>query len=371
MRGNAVSRWPSLGVVVGGLLLVAIAVLDLLVLRDDPVRNGSIIHAGDGSSFVREIPRRLTGAARYPPWQAFDERTGSFLFVDKFGRVFVVDDDSSTSGFHCDDHPWPACELLTFGPGPGEVTLPVDDPGGLNFFQSAQVMALDGTVRDRLDLTAAVTASGEPALVEDLAWSPDGEHLAVSTVASHDCDPDRVPCEGRVWIFDRDGGEPRLVYSEAAPDELLGGRYPNLPVPGNLAWSPRGQRLGLVVASNWVPLPRGVKPRLLTVRLPLAALASFTRDLAMKLPVVGRPADGRAVAGQPRVAETLHVYGDLDSREVGEDYEQFAFAWSPDGTRIAVTTNNGIAELSAEDGHRLARHPGDEVLGPLAWLRER
>ena len=42
------------------------------------------------------------------------------------------------------------------------------------------------------------------------------------------------------------------------------------------------------------------------------------------------------------------------------------FAWSPDGTRIAVTSGAGIAELSS-DGKRITPPRGSGT-GPLAWL---
>jgi hypothetical protein len=51
----------------------------------------------------------------------------------------------------------------------------------------------------------------------------------------------------------------------------------------------------------------------------------------------------------------------------------FPFAWSPDGTRIAVAGEGGVEEISAVDGQVLARPPGvgvdDEGYNQdLAWL---
>jgi Tol biopolymer transport system component len=47
-------------------------------------------------------------------------------------------------------------------------------------------------------------------------------------------------------------------------------------------------------------------------------------------------------------------------------------AWSPDGTRIAVRTKDGVVEISAEDGRLLARHPQNRGnSGWLIWLAER
>jgi hypothetical protein len=73
----------------------------------------------------------------------------------------------------------------------------------------------------------------------------------------------------------------------------------------------------------------------------------------------------------------LHTYDDLTEAQSsfllpGRIYGlTFAFAWSPDGSRIAVTSGPGVTEISAADGHVLARHRGDDVLGPLAWLPDR
>ena len=46
------------------------------------------------------------------------------------------------------------------------------------------------------------------------------------------------------------------------------------------------------------------------------------------------------------------------------------FAFSPDGTRIAVTARQRITEISVNDGRVRARHHL-KVLGPLAWVRGR
>jgi hypothetical protein len=75
----------------------------------------------------------------------------------------------------------------------------------------------------------------------------------------------------------------------------------------------------------------------------------------------------------------LHVYDDIFNAGTQlvykEEYEQFAFAWSPDGTRIAVAGLGSVVEISADDGEVLARHPGSAGNGVsgegLAWLPER
>ena len=75
----------------------------------------------------------------------------------------------------------------------------------------------------------------------------------------------------------------------------------------------------------------------------------------------------------------LHVYDDVVAAGTQlvyeEDYTRFTFAWSPDGTRIAVTGSGSVIEISADDGRVLARHPGSGGNGvagdAMAWLPER
>jgi WD40 repeat protein len=203
----------------------------------------------------------------------------------------------------------------------------------------------DDTLQDTLDISA-VLSQGRDLNLSDLAWSPDGSRLAISTESDDfDCDRSSAPCEGKVWIFDRDGGEPQLVFTERAPERV---------VLRDLAWSPDGGTLALLVASDFYSFDYSdsaseERPRLIALRVP---------------------------PNQPVRAETLKVYDDWDPGVkvivVADDYHvAFPFAWSPDGTRIAVTSAGGIAEISSEDGEVLARHPGEGVDGPLAWLRER
>jgi WD40-like Beta Propeller Repeat len=132
----------------------------------------------------------------------------------------------------------------------------------------------------------------------------------------------------------------------------------------DLAWSPDGRNLGVVVATNDEGgLAAGEWPRLVALRLD---------------------------PGQPVRADELDTYDDK-VRLVGTEgllpdhyFFEFAFAWSPDGTRIAVPSQGEVAEISADDGHVLARLPSerdfevggqgalfDGGYGPLAWLPER
>jgi len=281
----------------------------------------------------------ITSANAGQEWHAFDQNAGLFYYFKYWTeRAFVFDQDGPVAKFDCP--PSVDCEFATaFGPGPEELTVPGD--------QSVQVIGFDGKVRHTLEISPDSPVFIDEAPITDLAWSPDGNRLAISN--EPDCGYGSDACEGKVWIVERDGGEPQLVFTERAPADL--------------AWSPDGRSLTLLVSSDVVEFDDiahdGVWPRLVALRL--------------------QP-------GQPVRAETLHVYDDVGLpawNDVPDGWRfYFASAWSPDGSRIAVTSKGGVSEISAEDGHLLARH-SDESLdcetsganarrgcGLLAWLPE-
>ena len=337
-----------------------------------PMPNGRIVHSQANILWQGDSPVPQPGAKPYYAWQAFDQRTGSFLYVGDDERLLnVVDQDGLVAEVPCDTATTTANDLVTwattcggwarFGPGPDEVSVlsndlvdtSVEDPGP----RFVQTLAFDGTIRDKLDVSAVVP---QGQTLTDFGWSPDGSHLAISTEPDSDCDPAASRCESYVWIVDRVGGEPQLVFTERTPEKLVDGKYINHPSLRQLAWSPEGRTLSLLVSftfkwPDWRPLPR-----LVALRLP---------------------------PDQPARAETLHVYGrtEWEREETSRAFQYFisegvAYAWSPDGTRIAINSPSWIAEISADDGTVLTRHPAmefpgqtgtpEEFLGPIAWLRK-
>ena len=156
-------------------------------------------------------------------------------------------------------------------------------------------------------------------------------------------------CGAEVWLFDRDGGDPQLVHT-ATPADPTDGELRQPPVLAGLGWSPDGRSLAVSIATP--PLGRPTWPQLIAFRFE---------------------------PGEPVRTDVLHVYDDVVTAGTqlvyDEEYTRFTFAWSPDGTRIAVTGSGSVVEISADDGRTLARHPGSGGNGvagdAIAWLPER
>ena len=326
-------RRRDVGRVAAAVVVLAVSVGGVLAARDQdsvrepvgpvPMRNGQIV-----------VPEGDTEA-----WEEFDQRSGSFLYFsavddDSAGDYSVVGEDGELARFEC---PAPSvCGWLqAFGPGADEVSIV--DPATLVL----RVVGYDGAVRDTLDLRK-ILREQRPS---SIAWSPDGGQLSVST----DCEAAPADCEGRVLLIDRDGGDPRTVYSEpsATAQGLQFG-----PLLRELTWSPPGDALALIVHTGTCATSGGGGPP--------------------RLVVVG------IESGEAADADTLHTY---DDSQCGRDLfpahfpAHFNLAWSPDGTRLVVTTGVGFEEISATDGQVMAQHqlPADAEghlhSGPLAWLR--
>ena len=325
--GRAAFAAVVLAVAVGGVL--AVHNRETAVEPVGPMRNGEIVPPQQGE----------------PSWRAFDQPSGSFLYLTSKaddvnaplnGEYSVVGADGELARFEC---PFSSgCGPEAFGPGPQELSMFGRASGEL------RVVGYDGVARDTIDLPDAL-AGDMPSSID---WSPDGSRLALST----DCEHASAACQARVWVMDRHGAGPRVVYSAPAPTTQVDGTKLE-PLLRELTWSPDGHTLAFIAHTDscGAASDAGVWPRLVALRIQ-----------------TGR-------AARPR---TLHVYDDINCH--GDLFPlhypaHYNFAWSPDGTRLAVTLADGFDEISATDGKVLARHqmypaPGmDFVTGPLAWLR--
>lgn len=289
-----------------------------------PMRNGPILQA-DAGYWLAPGPPPPPSEDRAYTWNAFDHDTGWFLYNERSdGRVWVVGKSAVVAEFRC---PLPSgCgdEMAAFGPGPDEITVPTPDSS------TVRVVGFDGSLRETIDISGVV-APGQD--LSDLAWSPDGTRLGVSTEFELGSSCVRAPC-GTVWIVERDGSAPKVRYTEGVTGYA---------VLRDLAWSPDGSTLAVLQApSGYCSRSPEPVPRLIALRMQ-----------------------------EPERARVLYRYDNYAVKNVcvvADDYHlAFPFVWSPDGTRLAVTSGRGIAEISADDGDVLARHPGGPD-GPLAWL---
>ena len=281
--------------------------------RGTPVVNGRIT----------TVQRQLGRDVGSYHWLAFDNSSSTGLFVSyrscrqcrprhiDVARLTVVGPAGRLATTVCSDRP--PCRArrngnaATLGPAADEVTVESGD-------RSLSVIGYDGTLRRTIDLTDALARRDD---VGGLAWSPDGGHLAVLT--------HRGRRGTDFWLVE--GDEPAtLAYTFGNP------------FAGHAAWSPDGASL------------------VFEALLPSRRHRGWIRDTGADVVVLHRSPEGRPPAMT------------LQTRYRSDRHFDWAgnIAWSPDGTRIAVRTGEGVVEISAQDGDELARHPQTRKLG--GWL---
>ncbi|HET7734635.1 MAG TPA: hypothetical protein VFK52_01550 [Nocardioidaceae bacterium] len=253
----------------------------------------------------------------------FDQSTGRMLlgWWDADGgrpvRLAVVGPDGLVADLSCPDDFACGSEdsylygLARLGPGEAELSIPVAD-------KVVQIVGHDGSVRRTIDLSAAIPEDQD---VVDLAWSPDGTRLAVKADDRH------------VWLLDRESGAAQLVYTSTPGTVPAGAREPDAQVSG-LGWSPDGSRLGLTETFG--------------ARFDNRWMIFAQRVVSLQLPEPGTRGPGRA--------RTLYEHEIDPPTDRSRDLVAFG-AWSPDGTRVAVTVPDQVLEVSADDGSVLAEHP--------------
>jgi hypothetical protein len=261
---------------------------------------------------------------------AFDQRTGALLVASRRGaalvRLSVVGADGLLADLSCpDDY---ACRGVrrgseTLGPGADELTV--------RRHHEVQVIGFDGALRRTIDLSSVLDGSSQ---LGDLAWSPDGSRLAVTT---RDLSSGQ---SSHLWLVNARGGDPQLVHTAAYTGPLSGAPLGYI---WSLEWSPDGHRLGFIEEQ--------------------ARLANMSEEsLSLQAVALLLPGPGQQGPGTPR---TLYDYG-------ARPFDDAAFLWSPDGTRAAVRDRDQVIEVSAEDGTVLARHSYGCTMrtgpcSPLIW----
>lgn len=274
----------------------------------------------EGTAFDQDTRTLLVGLQ--------DER-GNVLGLSVFGPDGLIADLACPDDFACVPETVGQLDPWTLGPDADEFSVRgADDDGSAE----VHVVGFDGTVRRTIDLSAVVD---DFSTVRDLAWSPDGSRLAVTTrefVRQGDVVTGEVY---HLWLMGREGGEPQRVYTASYAGPVSQGDDPAADV-WDVAWSPDGSRLGFIEAHG------GIQPPFLLIQA-----------VSLLLPEPGQ--DG------PGTARTLYEYEPPPS--ANDDLG--AFGWSPDGTRVAVRVPGTVLELSAEDGSVLAEHPF--IDGFLIW----
>ena len=334
--------------ILGGVVVGVAAVVVLTTLR-----TGS---DGDSARKLRTSPRptvaaalptngQVTGAGKHfgvahdgYEWRAFDAAGDRGLFAERPGcdsvcpemqpTLVVVARSGRLASLRCS---CPRGRLwldgaATLGPGPAELTVPVDG-------RRLQVVAYDGTVHRTIDLRSALAPDEE---IRRSAWTADGRTLAV--VSGQVKGGAGI---SRVWLVDT-AGRARLAHALMRP----------LSEPGSPPLTVRAADFdgtgGIVGLTGWSPDGTAL---LLDVRPEPLEPYGFVTVLLRIQP-----------AGAPRPARAQTLY--RSDRHF--DWAN-SLAWSPDGSRIAVRTQAHIMEISSVDGRLLATRPPES--GWLIWPR--
>jgi Tol biopolymer transport system component len=221
-------------------------------------------------------------------------------------------------------------------------------------------------------MVAAVRTTDEHVLAGpflDLAWAPNGRHIALQGTAGSEyglffVNPDGsdlrhvANTNGLVWSPDSKflaGRRPISVFS------LETGQEQNLSQGYGPAWSPDETRIAFAHNST-----------LEVVSLRTAIVRDLTRGT--------RPSwspDGRRIAFIRFVGDAYHLNLWVMSsrggtpRRLARGLARFApFLWSPNGRQIAYVKGRSLFSrtLSGREGRFLARESGD--ITPLAWSRD-
>lgn len=227
----------------------------------------------------------------------------------------------------------------------GAVTVVAWSPGG------SYVAAGGGTLPDksdhavrvwRADGTLVAAQRGHTELVTSLAWSPDGHTLASGSL------------DGTVRLWS-DAGQPRATFTMPGEHEAV----------FNLAWSPDGTLLAVGTILPALPRSNPSQPIPGAVRLyrPDGALAATLAANIAGSPYLGTGGkflnlawtrDGHLLAAGAVDYAVWRPDGTVVGTIARGGPPAWGMAWSPDGTYLAISDENGDVDLYTPEGKGVA-----------------
>lgn len=252
---------------------------------------------------------------------ALDYAGGTLLATGSGGEFFL---------WRRDEDGWVAVDEVRFGGARWAAAL---SPDGAGVYVSDGALVQAAPIRKRL--RALSTFFTAPDQVRDLAWSPGGETLFVTTGG---------PSVALDWT-----GSPRWETGAVGPS----------------AWAPDGAVVvGMESGVGWLDEATGEVRRSLELGACPEALAVSARGV----PAVSW---GGGVDGTPVKVRIVGTGGSVEC-DVSGLREVKALAWSPGGRWLAAACVGGDVAVWHADGRRARSWRGrHESMGQVVWLDER
>jgi Tol biopolymer transport system component len=209
---------------------------------------------------------------------------------------------------------------------------------------ASQVVTGELVIHD-LEGTPTTLLPAGTRLHEDIAWSPDSTHLAVSIAGLS------IAGSG-IWLVPVDGGEPTIL---TAADTLM---ESGLPI--ELEWSPDGTEL----------LVNGFEVRTGTADNPVAVRINVAQDLVIDswpVSLATWSPDGRSIAYYENRDQDLRTVdvASGETRSLAHVEAPNVIVWSPDGEKLAFI---GVVGSFLDDEMSLVTVPSDGSSAPTTHM---